>query len=274
MAKSKAHKLDPALEQYYAEGNEQERLSSNRLEKDRTLQILRKLLPSTPATILDIGGAAGTYAFLLAEMGHQVHLIDPIALHIQQAKETSKNSKFKLASYSVGDARHLEQNNSSVDVVLLLGPLYYLTKEEDRHKALQEAYRVLKPGGILFAAGITRFASFMDAMHKKVVALKSQVIEHEFKTGIHKKIVEGFSFAYLHHPHELKEEIQNNGFENVTIRAIEGPVWDKRSIEALAQDQEEWEKVLMFIEHIETEETILGASAHIMAVAKKGVEKE
>lgn len=274
MAKSKQHKLDPALEKYYTEGNEQERLSSNRLEKDRTLQILRKLLPPAPATILDIGGAAGIYAFLLAEMGYQVHLIDPIALHIQQAKETAKNSKFKLMNYSIGDARQLSQKDNSVDIVLLLGPLYHLTKEEDRHKALQEAYRVLKPGGTLFAAGITRFASFMDAMHKKVVSVKSQVIEKEFKTGVHEKMLEGFSFAYLHHPYELKEEIQKNGFEKVMIRAVEGPVWDKRSIEALEQDQEEWEKVLMFLEQIETEETILGASAHIMAVAEKGVKKE
>jgi ubiquinone/menaquinone biosynthesis C-methylase UbiE len=274
MAKSKQQKLDPALEKYYSEGNEQKRLSSHNLEKDRTLRILRKFLPSTPATILDIGGAAGIYAFPLAEMGYKVHLIDPIALHIQQAKETATNNKLKLASYSVGDARQLDQKNNSIDVVLLFGPLYHLIKKEDRHKALQEAYRVLKPGGILFAAGITRFASFMDAMHKKVVAQKSQVIEQEFKTGIHEKILEGFSFAYLHHPYELKEEIEKNRFENVTVRAIEGPVWDKRSIEALAQDEEEWEKVLMFLEQIETEETILRASAHIMAVAKKGVEKE
>lgn len=274
MAKSKQYKLDHALEKYYSEGNEQERLSSNRLEKDRTLQILKKLLPSAPATILDIGGAAGVYAFLLTEMGYQVHLIDPIALHIQQAKETAKNSKFELASYSVGDARQLEQKDDSVDVVLLLGPLYHLIEEEDRHKALQEAYRVLKPGGILFAAAITRFASFMDAMHKKVVALKSRVIDQEFKTGVHEKISEGFSFAYLHHPNELKEEIQKNEFENVVIRAIEGPVWDKRTIETLVQDEEEWKKVFMFLEQIETEETILGASAHIMAVARKGVKKE
>lgn len=239
MAKAKQPKLDPALQKYYSEGNEQERLSSNRLEKDRTLQILKKLLPSAPATILDVGGAAGAYAFPLAEMGYLVHLIDPIALHIQQAKETEKNSQFKLASYSVGDARRLDQKDNSVDVVLLLGPLYHLIKKEDRDQALQEAYRVLKPEGTLFAAAITRFASFMEAMHKKTVAFKSKVIEHEFKTGVHEKISEGFSFAYLHHPNELKEEIQKNGFENVTVRAIEGPVWDKRSIEDLVQDEEE-----------------------------------
>lgn len=268
MAKAKP-KIDPGLEKYYSEGNEQERLNSSKLEKDRTLQILKKLLPPAPATILDIGGAAGIYAFLLAEMGYQVHLIDPIALHIKQAKETARNSKCKLASYNVGDARQLDKKDNSVDVVLLLGPLYHLIKKEDRHKALQEAYRVLKPGGILFAAAISRFASFMDAMHKQAVAFKSKVIEQEFKTGVHEKILEGFSFAYLHHPHEFKEEIENHRFEDVTVRAIEGPVWDKQSIEALAQDENEWQKVLMFLEQIETEESILGASAHIMAVARK-----
>lgn len=270
MGKEKSHKLDPALEKYYSEGNEQERHKFHRLEKDRTLQILRKWLPPAPAILLDVGGAAGVYAFHLAEMGYEVHLIDPIALHIEQAKQTAKNSQFQLASYTVGDARQLDQKDNSVDIVLLLGPLYHLIKEEDRNKALQEAYRVLKPGGALFAAAITRFASFMDAMHKKVVALKAKVIDQEFKTGVHEKLSEGFSFAYLHHPQELKDEIQKNGFENVTLRAIEGPVWDKRSIEALSQDEEEWEKVLMFLEQIETEETILGASAHIMAVARKG----
>lgn len=269
MEKAKQHKLDPALEKYYSEGNEQERLSFCRLEKDRTLQILKKTLPSAPATILDIGGAAGVYAFPLAEMGYEVHLIDPIALHIQQAQDNDQNSKFKLAGYSVGDARELEQKDNSADVVLLLGPLYHLIKKEDRDQALKEAYRVLKPGGILFAAAITRFASFMDAMHKKVVTFKSKVIEHEFKTGVHEKISEGFSFAYLHHPNELKEEIQKNGFKNVTLRAVEGPVWDKRSLEDLAQDEKEWENVLMFLEQIEMEETIMGASAHIIATGKK-----
>lgn len=269
MTKATQNILEPALAKYYSEGNEQERLNSCRLEKDRTLQILRKLLPAAPATILDIGGAAGVYAFILAEIGYEVHLIDPIALHIQQAKETAKNSKFKLASYTVGDARQLEQKDNSIDVVLLLGPLYHLIKEEDRSKALQEAYRVLKPSGTLFAAAITRFASFIDAMHKKVVTFKSKVIEQEFKTGVHEKVSEGFSFAYLHHPNELKKEIEKNGFENVTLRAVEGPVWDKRSIEALAQDEEEWEKVLMFLEQIETEDTLLGASAHIIAIGKK-----
>jgi ubiquinone/menaquinone biosynthesis C-methylase UbiE len=53
-------------------------------------------------------------------------------------KILAEKSKFTLAGYSVGDARQLQQKDNSVDVVLLLGPLYHLIKEEDRYKALQE----------------------------------------------------------------------------------------------------------------------------------------
>ena len=123
---------------------------------------------------------------------------------------------------------------------------------------------------MLFAVGIARFASFMDAMHKGVVFPKFRVIEQDFMTGVHDKIIEGFTFAYLHHPSELKKEVQKSGFQRiVTIRAIEGPVWEKRVMDTLSADEECWKKVLALLEKIETEETIIGASAHIMAVAKK-----
>ncbi len=271
--KRKPSSIDPSIEKYYAKGGEQDRLSAHRLEKDRTLQILAKWLPSSPAVILDVGGAAGVYAFPLAEKGYEVHLIDPVALHIEQAKTRAKKSKIKLASYSIGDARHLEWKDNSVDVVLLFGPLYHLIKPKDREKALQEAHRVLKPGGLLFAAGIARFASFMDAMHKEAIAAKFKVIEKDFKTGTHDKVSQGFTFAYFHHPSELKNEVQKNGFENVSVRAIEGPVWEKRVIDALSQNEDQWKKVLALLEQIETEESIIGASAHIMAVASKRIRK-
>jgi hypothetical protein len=59
-------------------------------------------------------------------------------------------------------------------------------------------------------------------------------------------------------------------YENVLIKALEGAVWEERVIESLSQDEQEWENVLNFLDKIEDEATILGASAHIMAIANKG----
>ncbi|HEX4839093.1 MAG TPA: methyltransferase domain-containing protein [Rhabdochlamydiaceae bacterium] len=265
--------IDPSIAKYYAEGNEKDRLSSHRLEKDRTLQILKKRLPSPPAVILDVGGAAGVYAFPLTDMGYRVHLIDPVALHIKQAQEQAKKTGIHLASYAVGDARNIEQPSNSADVVLFFGPLYHLIEEADRLKTLQEAYRVLKPGGMLFAAGIARFASLMDAMHKGTLYSKIGVIEQDFATGVHRKISEDITFAYLHRPEDLRKEMAASGFRNISLCSIEGPVWEKQVIEALQKDEKGWQALLNLLEKIESEETIIGASAHIMAIGSVGSPK-
>ncbi|MFD4325386.1 class I SAM-dependent methyltransferase [Nocardioides sp. NPDC058538] len=58
----------------------------------------------------------------------------------------------------VGDARGLPFEEASLDVALLLGPLYHLAEREDRLRALGEAIRVVKPGGWVIAAAIPRLA--------------------------------------------------------------------------------------------------------------------
>jgi len=71
-------------------------------------------------------------------------------LHVQLAKEASlRQPEAPLASADVGDACALSRSAETVDAVLLFGPLYHLTDRTDRLKALQEAHRVLKPGGRL-----------------------------------------------------------------------------------------------------------------------------
>jgi hypothetical protein len=70
---------------YYERGNEEGRLGDwGRLEFLRTLELLTRFLPPPPATVLDVGGAAGAYALPLAGDGYEVHLLDPVALHVEQ----------------------------------------------------------------------------------------------------------------------------------------------------------------------------------------------
>ena len=122
---------------YYDRGNEEGRLGDwGRLEFLRTLELLSRFLPAPPATVLDVGGAAGAYALPLAGEGYDVHLLDPVALHVEQARAASAARAAPLASTVVGDARELPFADASVDVVLMLGPLYHLTEASDRGRAL------------------------------------------------------------------------------------------------------------------------------------------
>jgi SAM-dependent methyltransferase len=60
----------------------------------------------------------------------------------------------------------LSRTDETFDAVLLMGPLYHLLTIRERLQAVMESERVLKPGGLIFAAFITRFALFRDAASK------------------------------------------------------------------------------------------------------------
>jgi ubiquinone/menaquinone biosynthesis C-methylase UbiE len=118
--------LSPEIDSHYAAGLEADRLTrgTGRLELARTQEILRRFLPPPPTVVADVGAGPGVYACWLASLGYQVHLYDPVPLHVTQAEEASKaHSTHPVASFTVGDARALGRPDDSTDAVLLLGPL-------------------------------------------------------------------------------------------------------------------------------------------------------
>src|ERR1700739_2215395 len=114
-----------AVVSHYGEVDEASRLRNGwfQLEHARTQELILRHLPPAPAIVVDAGGGAGIYACWLAARGYQVHLIDPVPKHVEQAR-AAQQPDHPLASAEIGDARHLPQSEASVDAVLLLGPLY------------------------------------------------------------------------------------------------------------------------------------------------------
>src|SRR4051794_38229596 len=98
--------FDPEILGHYELGMEQKRLEErrSRLELVRTQELLARHLPAQPAIVLDVGGAAGVHALWLARRGYEVHLIDPVPLHVEQATQASREAgNHPLASATVGD---------------------------------------------------------------------------------------------------------------------------------------------------------------------------
>lgn len=262
---------------YYQSGNEAGRLLQGygRLEFSRTLDILNRYLLEPPAAILDVGGGSGIYACPLAKRGYEVHLIDAVPLHIDQALQlSSKQPDHPLASAAVGDARRLEQVSDSVDAVLLFGPLYHLTGAEDRAVALREALRVLRSGGQIFAAGISRFASTLQGL------ARGYLEDPEFEAIAERDLVDGqhrnptdkagyFTTAYFHLPAELSAEVEEAGFELEATLAVEGPLWMLQDLDEQWDDGDKRQRLLDILQRIEGEPSMLGASAHMMVIGRK-----
>jgi ubiquinone/menaquinone biosynthesis C-methylase UbiE len=267
--------LDPSIESHYQTGYERSRLfpgGTPSLEFVRSLELLDRLLPSPPARVLDVGGGPGSYAAPLAKRGYAVHLIDPVPLHVQQARQAAGGDPAAFSA-AVGDARQLSQAAESQDAVLLFGPLYHLTEAGERRRALTEAGRVLRRGGRLLAMAVCRFASLLDGVYEGWLddPVFRPIVERDLADGQHRNPdpvarPEFFTTAYFHTPGGLTEELDEAGFTDITVYGVEGPGSPLRQEWA---DPPRREQILFAARAVETEPTLIGFSHHLVAVATK-----
>jgi SAM-dependent methyltransferase len=264
------------VQEFYARGDEQDRLERGRgrLEALRTWELLMRWLPAPPATVVDVGGAAGRYALPLSALGHRVHLIDPVPLHVSQAEEASRSSDRPLASVHLGDARELPFDEGSVGAVLLLGPLYHLPHRDDRLQALSEARRVLRSGGVVVAAAITRWASAVDGLRTEAIRDPqfADIVTEAMRSGVHSNPTgqpQWFTTAYFHRPEDLPGEIADAGLQPEGPVAVEGLAGLASDLDVLLDDESTRERVLGLVRATEHEVTLLGASSHLLIAGIK-----
>lgn len=267
-----------SMEQYYAEFPEDDRLKSGfgQLEFERTKIIVQRYLPSSPVVVADIGGGTGPYSFWLASLGYEVHLIDPSERLVQICKSRMQANPSQPCprTATVGDARSLWLRDASCDAVLMFGPLYHLTERADRIQAIQESRRVLKPGGYLFAATITRVASVADALSRDLLgdAAFVSIIENDIRTGQHRNPTDDISYftdTFFHTGAEIRAEAGAGGLEVVAQSPIEGLGVLARDFDALWRDSNKRTVLLDMLARTEDMEEVNGASFHHMTVGRK-----
>jgi SAM-dependent methyltransferase len=242
------------------------------LEAARSRELMERFLPRAPAVVLDDGGAAGAYAFWLASLGYAVHLLDIVPRHIAQALEASRRpGSPALASARVGDARRLPFEAGQTDAVLLAGPLYHLAERDERLRALAEAHRVLRPGGVLLAFGITRYAGLVYGITQGLVFDPDylRMISDEVRTGRRQNPPAGvltLPSAHFHLPAELAGEVADAGFTVDAVLGVLGPAWLVPDLAAAWADAARRE-VLLEIARLSEAEPALGP--RILVVGRK-----
>jgi SAM-dependent methyltransferase len=255
---------------YYDRGGESGRLlaGAGRLEFLRTWDVLSRVLPGPPAVVLDVGGGTGVYAGPLAERGYAVHLVDPVPNHVDVAAARPG------VTAAIGDARALDRPDASADAVLLLGPLYHLVEKADRLAAWREAGRVARPGGVVVAATISRFASMLDGLARNLLERPEflDVILGDLANGQHRNLADvpgWFTTAYFHHPDEPIVEATEAGLVVHRVVLVEGPLWMLDRLAEILADEARTAQVLDLLRQVETEPSLLGASSHLLTVAQR-----
>jgi SAM-dependent methyltransferase len=261
---------------YYDRFPEESRLASGpfKLEFERTKDMLTRLLPPAPARVIDVGGGAGTYSAWLTECGYEVHLVDATPRLVAKARERNATLSHPIASISVADARSLPEPDGSAAVVMIMGPLYHLPSSSARLTALREAHRVLTSPGTVVAAGISRYASALDGLARKL-ALDPQFVrirDQDLIDGQHRNptnTLDYFTTAYFHRPEDLRAELDEAGFSQVEVMGVEGVAWMFADFESRWADEALRQDILNIARALEAEPSIVGASAHLLGIGRK-----
>jgi SAM-dependent methyltransferase len=258
--------VTPELLAYYDQDREDDRLREGRgrLEFWRTQDVLRRTLPPAPARVLDVGGGTGVHAEWLSADGYEVELLDPVPLHVQRAARLAR------VTARLGDARRLPVADASLDAVLLLGPLYHLPERADRVQALAEARRALRPGGLVAAATINRYAAVHDTIYL------GHYLQERQREAAHATAVDGIMLspgrgfpAYFHDPDVVPGEFADAGFLNVERYGLEGAFWLYGDVDDWLDDPERRALMLDAQRSMESVPSLLGVSGHMLSIARR-----
>jgi SAM-dependent methyltransferase len=257
---------------HYARGLEIDRLAADGpglLEFARTRLIVDRRLPPPPAVVADIGGGPGRYATWLAGRGYVVEHRDLVPSHVEQARAAAGGSA--LVRSQVGDALALDLADSSVDAVLLLGPIYHLRRRADRIAALREAARVVRPGGPVFVAAISRWAPRLDGILRQRLYLEHPSVRDEIsaleRVGWLPPLQPGWFSAYCHRPGQLRAEVRAAGMAVADLVSVEGAAWMLPDLAERLADPGDRRIVLDSVAATERVPELLGVGPHLLVTA-------
>lgn len=266
--------INPDIDSFYSTTSEEGRLQLGLgpLEFERNKELISRYLPKK-GIIIDIGGGPGVYSEWLAGLGHKVHLIDPVEKHIKQANKRSKQAK-KPFKAILGEAQKLDFPDNFADVAILHGPLYHLQKKEERVKALTEAKRILKAGGVILGFAINHSASTIAALLNGFIHAPEifEMCKRELTTGIHtppKNMPGVLPSAYFHRPDELNSELEEAGLTYLNTYAVEGMIWMDKNYFESRSDVNKKARMMELMQIIEKDKALLSLSPHMMIAGRK-----
>jgi S-adenosylmethionine-dependent methyltransferase len=237
-----------------------------------TKRMLDRWIPAG-ARLAEIGVGVGHYSEHVAARGCRIHLIDITQRLLDAAAARLRGAGLERQAAGVSRLSATDLSgidSSSFDAVLLLGPLYHLCEFSDRRRAVEEAARVLKRGGFLYAAGINRLPYFRDQFRQRPqVAVERREFHRQLLShgNVDPEHVPSLGFAHLTTAAEFRSLFASL-FEEVLLLGVESftAAW-QASLNGLPAEQvEAW---LDLVEQTGTTPEGLGASDHFLFVGRK-----
>ena len=193
-----------------------------------------------------------------------------VAIDFSSAMVEDARRRYPALDVRAGDAQALTDADASYDAVVMSFGLLHL---EQPDVALREAHRVLALSGTVVAAAISRYASALDGLSRKVLdPAFLRIRDQDLVDGQHRNPtnkLDYFTTAYFHRPGDLRDELEEAGFSDVDVMGVEGVAWMFADFESRWADEALRQDILNIARALEAEPSIVGASAHLLAIGRK-----
>lgn len=255
------------IEKYYNKFNEDGRLKSRhgQVEFITSMKYVHDYLDEErKARIIDIGAGTGRYSVALADEGYDVTAVELVKYNLGMLRLKGSNVK----AYQ-GNALKLSRfADNSFDVALLFGPMYHLFSFEDKRKALGEARRVVRPGGVILVAYVMNEYSILTYGFKEnhiLECMEQGKISEDFHVLTEERDL--YSYVRLEDMTALKDSA---GLTRIKTISADGPSdYMRQTLNAM--DEKTFEAFVNY--HLSTCERpeLLGAGSHTVDILQKPV---
>lgn len=228
-----------------------------------TMKYIEKYL-SQDAKIIEIGAGTGRYSLALAEMGYDVTAVELVEHNLSIMQEKVKpNHNIKIFKGNACDLSAF--TTDTFDIVLLLGPMYHLFNEEDKHKALSEAIRIAKPDGVIFASYCNNDTSVYKFFYTNRILnfIEKGLIKNDYHTvSAEEEIFE------LYRKSDIDELMKKHNVTRLHFVGVDmlSYIFDDK-FDSL--NDREFEEYMKFLSNLCEREDCVGMSIHMLDIFRK-----
>lgn len=251
------------LEEYYNKFNEDKRLLSRhgQVEYIISMKYIHDFLKAGDR-ILDVGAGTGRYSIPLFEEGYDVTAVELVQHNLGRIKQKCPDiTAFK------GNAMRLKRiPDESFDLVILFGPMYHLCGHEDKLKALNEAKRVVKDGGIILAAYVMNEYSVVTYAFKER-NISQCLSDGRLDESFHTIPLEKDLYDYVR-IEDIDRLNRDAGLSRLKIISPDGPAnYIRPFLNALSEV--EFDNFVKYQMSVCERADLIGAGAHVVDILKK-----